>query len=159
MYNCEGSTCHEQIQDEDALLKLCGTSGLPSEIENEANCFDELKALRLKYPRNVMTSYINTNSVRNKFTDFSEMVGDYIDILVISETKIDSSFPTSQFVIDGFKSPYRLNVSRNSSGVLVYVRDSLLSKQLNVIGTQPDIQVVPFDINVRKQKMVGTRHL
>ena len=152
MYNSEGSTCHEKIQDEDALLRLCGTSGLPSEIENEANCFDELKALRLKYPRNVMISYININSVRNKLKDFSGMVGDYVDILEKSETKIDSSFPTSQFLIDGFKSPYRLDVSGNSGGVLVYVRDSLLSKQLNVDGTQPDIQVVPFEINVRKQK-------
>ena len=86
-------------------MKICGTSGLPSMIENEANCFDELKALRLKYPRNVMISYININSVRNKLKDFSGMVGDYVDILVISETKIDSSFPTSQFLIDGFKSP------------------------------------------------------
>ena len=36
------------------------------------------------------------------------MAGEYIDVLVIAETKIDSSFPTSQFLIDGFKSPYRL---------------------------------------------------
>ena len=152
MYNSEGSTCHEKIQDKDALLRFGSTPDLPSEIEKDANCFDELKALRLKYPRNVMISYININSVRNKLTDFSGMVGDFVDILVISETKIDSSFPTSQFLIDGFKSPYRLDVSGYSGGVLVYVRDSILSKQLNVVGTQPDIQVVPFEINVRKQK-------
>ena len=133
-------------------MRFGSTPDLPSEIENDANCFDELKALRLKYPRNVMISYININSVRNKLTDFSGMVGDFVDILVISETKIDSSFPTSQFLINGFKSPYRLDVSGNSGGVLVYVRDSILSKQLNVVGTQPDIQVVPFEINVRKQK-------
>ena len=118
-------------QHKDALLRLCSTSNLPSEIENEANCFDELKGLRLKYPRNVMISYININSVRNRFKDFSGMVGDYVDILVTSETKIDSSFPTSQFLIDGFKSPYRLDVSGNSCGVLVYVTDSLLPKQVN----------------------------
>ena len=139
MHNSEGSTCHEKILDKDALLRLFGTSGLPSVIENEANCFDERKALRIKDPRNVMASNININSVRNKFKDFAGMVGDYVDILVIAETKIDSSFPTSQFLIDGFKSPYRLDVSGNSGGVLVYVRDSLLSKELNVVSTQPDI--------------------
>ena len=36
--------------------------------------------------------------------------------------------------------------------MLVHVRDSLLSKCINLIGTHPDIQVVPFEINVRKQK-------
>ena len=66
--------------------------------------------------------------MRDRDTDSSGIVGDYVDILVISETKIDSSFPTSQFLIDDFKtSPYRLDVSGNSGGVLVYVRDSLLS--------------------------------
>ena len=57
------------------------------------------------------------------------------------------------FFIDGFKIPYRLDVSGNSGG-LVYVGYSLLSKQLNVVGTQPDIQVVPFEINVRKKWLV-----
>ena len=119
---------------------------------NEADCFSELKLLRLKYPKNIIISYININSIRNKFTGFSEMIGENIDILVISETKIDASFPTSQFLINGFKSPYRLDVSGNSGGILVYVRDSLLSKYVTPIGTQPDIQVVPIEINTRKQK-------
>ena len=80
------------------------------------------------------------------------MVGEYIDILVIAETKIDLSFSTNQFLIGGCKSPYRPNVSGNSGGVLVYVRDNLLSKQLNTLSIQPDIQVVLFEINFRKQK-------
>ena len=80
------------------------------------------------------------------------MVGEYIDILVIAETEIDSSFSTNQFLIGGCKSPYRPNVSGNGGDVLVYVRDNLLSKQLNTLSIQPDIQVVLFEINFRKQK-------
>ena len=99
-----------------------------------------------------MIIYININSIRNKFNGFSQMIGESVDVLVIAETKIDSSFPTSQFLIDGFKSPYRLDISGNSGGVLVYVRDSLLSKYVNLVDTPPDIQVVPIEINVRKQK-------
>ena len=33
------------------------------------------------------------------------MTGDNIDILVISETKTDNSFPTNQFSIDGYNLP------------------------------------------------------
>ena len=80
------------------------------------------------------------------------MIGDFVDVLVIAEIKIDSSFPTSQFIKNGFKSPYRLDVSGYSGGILVYVRDSLLSKCLGLVSTRPDIQVVPIKINVRKQK-------
>ena len=35
---------------------------------------------------------------------------------------------------------------------MVYVRDCLLSKYVNLVDTPPDIQVVPIEINVRKQK-------
>ena len=80
------------------------------------------------------------------------MVSEYSDILVIAETKIDTSFPTNQFLIGGFRSPYRFYVSGNRGGILVYVRDNLLSKQLNTFSIQPDIQVVIFEINLRKQK-------
>ena len=80
------------------------------------------------------------------------MVAEYSGILVIAETKIHTSFPTKQFLIGGFKSPYRLDVSGNRGGILVYVRDNLLSEQLNIISIQPDIQVVMFEIDVRKQK-------
>ena len=32
-----------------------------------------------------------------------------VDILMVTETKIDESFPTSQFFISGFTSPYRFD--------------------------------------------------
>ena len=45
----------------------------------------------------------------NKFHCLSEQVKGNIDILLISETKIDNSFPVCQFIIDGFSPPYRLD--------------------------------------------------
>ena len=136
----------------DTLMGQFELPSLSTQTLGETTCFDELKRLRLNYPRNVIISYININSIRNKFSGISEMIGDFVDVLVIAETKIDSSFPTSQFIINGFKSPYRLDVSGYSGGILVYVRDSLLSKCLGLVSTRPDIQVVPIEINVRKQK-------
>ena len=37
--------------------------------------------------------HININSIRNKFEMLFTMVKDNIDILMVSETKLDSSFP------------------------------------------------------------------
>ena len=39
-----------------------------------------------------------------------EIVQNKLDILLISETKVDPLFPTSQFAIEGFSSPFRLFV-------------------------------------------------
>ena len=86
--------------------------------ETEADCFDKLQNLRLKYPKNVIFGYININSIRNKLENFSMMIQDHIDILVIAETKLDASFPNNQFLIPGFKTPYRLDVSEKSGGLL-----------------------------------------
>ena len=35
-----------------------------------------------------------------------------IDVLLVSETKLDDSFPTAQFLLDGFSKPYRLTVAQ-----------------------------------------------
>ena len=80
-------------------------------------------------------TYININSVKNKFDDFSILISYRVDVLVIAETKIDSSFPNSQFTINSFKKLYRLDVSRKSGGTLVYIRDGLFSRQLHVLSS------------------------
>eukprot|EP00794_Sanderia_malayensis_P000652 gene652-1320_t len=73
------------------------------------------------------------------------------DILAIAESKIDSSFPSSQFLIEGYKTPYRLDISDRSGGILVYVREKLISKELKLTKA-PGVQIVLLEINIRKQK-------
>ena len=52
--------------------------------------------------------------MRNKFESLSTQVKGNIDVLMVSETKVDDSFPVGNFVIDGFSTPYRLD--RDSNG-------------------------------------------
>ena len=59
-----------------------------------------LRKLRLKYPRNPLIGHLNTNSLRNNIIDVRELIGRLqLDYFVISETKLDSSFPSAQFHI------------------------------------------------------------
>ena len=53
----------------------------------------------------------------------------YIDVLLISETKIDKP-PTSQFLMDVFSSPYRLDRNANGSGIFVYLKNNIITKLL-----------------------------
>ena len=45
-----------------------------------------------------------------------EVIGNSI-VLLISETKLDASFPSSQFILDGFTPPYRTQIERSMEEV------------------------------------------
>ena len=61
---------------------------------------------------------MNISSIRNKFELLKEQMKGNIDILMISETKIDNTFPHSQFLIDGLSRPCRLD--RDLIGVGIF---------------------------------------
>ena len=42
-----------------------------------------------------------------------EIIGNNIDVLLISEMKLDASFPSSQFILDGFTLTDRLDRTEN----------------------------------------------
>ena len=49
---------------------------------------------------------------------------------MISETKIDDSFPVANFSIDGFSQPYRIDRSSSSGGIMLSVRKDILPNLL-----------------------------
>ena len=56
-----------------------------------------------------------------------------MDILLISETKLDDSlYPSAQFLLDGFSKPYRLGRCSNGGGSLLYIRDDIPSRLLSI---------------------------
>ena len=65
-----------------------------------------------------MKVQVSINSLRNKFETLASLVTSDIDILIISETKINESFQTSQFLIDGFSTPCRRNRNAHGGGIL-----------------------------------------
>ena len=56
-----------------------------------------------------------------------------IDILMISETKLNNSFPQNQFVLEGFNQPYRLDRDSNGGGILVFICNDIPSKLITNI--------------------------
>ena len=70
-----------------------------------------------------------------------------MDILLISETKIDSSFPTAQFLINGFTT-CRNDRNRNGGGMLLYIREDIPS---NLLHTDDIIEDFYVEITIRKK--------
>ena len=75
---------------------------------------------------------LNMNSLRNKFELLTHQIKENIDILMTSETKLDESFPTSQFSMKGFSSPHRLDRNCHGGGILLYIREDIPSKPLSI---------------------------
>ena len=91
-----------------------------------------LKSICIRNLYKIVIGYLNINSLRNKFDFLVTQVKGYIDILMISETKLDESFSIGQFLIDGYSVPFRLDRNENGGGILLYVRDGIPSKLLSM---------------------------
>ena len=111
-----------------------------------------LNNLRSKNPKNIIFSYISINSIRNKFENLCDIVGNNVDVISIAEAKLDSSFPNAQFLLPGFHEPLRLDINHRSGGLLVYIMASLPSKILTKFKLPINIQITPFEINLKKEK-------
>ena len=68
-----------------------------------------LKNLKLKNTNRHILGHLNINSIVGKFDNLKIRIENNIDILVLTETKIDSSFPNAQFRIDRSSAPFRLD--------------------------------------------------
>ena len=66
--------------------------------------------------------HLNINPLASKFDQLKLIIGNNIDILIITETKTDSSFLNSQFMIEGFSMPFRLDRTRFGGGGRGYNR-------------------------------------
>ena len=86
--------------------------------------------MRNDKPSNLNFCYLNINSVRNKFTDLQTIINRNVDIVLIAETKLDASFSSAQFTLEGYHTPYRLDINNKSGGILVYVKSSIRSRCL-----------------------------
>ena len=98
--------------------------------------------LRSKNPKNIIFSYININSIRNKFENLCDILGNNVDVLSIAETKLDSSFPNAQFLLPDFHEPLRLDINHGSGGLLVYIKALLPPKILAKFKLPINIQII-----------------
>ena len=70
---------------------------------------------------------------------------------MLSETKVDDTFPTSQFMIDGFSKPYRLDRCSNGGGILIYVRNDINSRLITKSKVSDKIECLFIEIILRKK--------
>ena len=83
-----------------------------SDIQEE-NSLDSLSKFKLRNVNKVIIGSININSLPAMFDQVKEFILKNVDVLVITETKLDDTFPLGQFYVEGFTVPYRLDRNRD----------------------------------------------
>ena len=68
------------------------------------------------------------NSLRNNFDNLLGQITGNTDISMVSETKLDESFPIGQFIIEVFGVPYRIDRNGIGGGLMLFVREDIPSK-------------------------------
>ena len=120
----------------------------------------KIKNLRLSNVNRVIIGNLNRNSLKNKFDLLKETVLEYIDILVITEAKLDDTFSNAQFLVSRFSKPFRFDRNRKEGGVMIYVRENIPSKLFTKHVLLSDIEWIFLELNFKKCKwlLVGTYH-
>ena len=75
-------------------------------------------------------AHLNINSVQNKFEELSAIIKTLrAQIMFISETKIDASYPNTHFSISGY-SLYRNYKKKGGGGIMALISTSLIKTRL-----------------------------
>ena len=109
-----------------------------------------LKDICQKNLGKIVIGHLNINSIRQKLDSLIEITAGNIDVLMISEAKLDDSFPKGQFLIKGFSEPYRLDLSSKGGGIMLFIREDIPSKLLSI--EQNSIESFYIEVNLRKVK-------
>ena len=109
-----------------------------------------LKDVRESNVNKLAFGQLNINSLRNKFDMLSKLIKGSTDVFIISETKLDDSFPEVQFFIDGYHTPFRYDRNGNGGGILLYVREDIPTKVIHC--DFPTSEIFFVEINLYKKK-------
>ena len=134
---------------------------VPNSVCDEATCTDDndsyivkLKTLRRDHGKYLICGHMNINGIRNKFTEICDMFTmNLMDIFVVGETKIDESFPKSQFKVPGYKT-LRADRNQHGGGIMTIIRDDIPCRRLAnfEIDVPSPIESIIFEILIRGEK-------
>ena len=110
------TTCNESII---SMTSECSSSYV----------FEELIDVIKQHPRKLISGHLNINSLRYKFEEIKPiLVNKTVDILFISETKLDLSFRDQLFQVEGYRLERR---DRNGygGGIAAFVRTDIPARR------------------------------
>ena len=72
--------------------------------------------------------------------------------MISENNKTEGIFPDLQFLIKGFSVPYRLDRITKGGGILLYIREDILSKRIKKVTFDKPFEMFFIEINLRSKK-------
>ena len=117
-YNiCETSLLSDGTDSSIIINSECTTPIIDNVNTSSDHELYTLENLKNSNPGKLVLGHLNINSIRNKFGALSDLIVDKVDMFLVSETKIDESFPTQQFTMPGYSPPFRRDRSKHAGGL------------------------------------------
>ena len=76
-----------------------------------------------------------------------------LDYFVISETKLDDSFPTAQFNIEGYEVRARRDRDKNGGGLIEFVKQGVICRRLKEYETKTS-ESICSELIISKKKLI-----
>ena len=124
--------------------------------KSSKDCFSEIKDFRKNNPKNVILGHLNINSIRNKFITVQDIIKPNLDIFLVSETKLDQTFPNNQFFIDGYRM-FRRDRNSYGGGLCMYINQDIGCRLIDIDCLSENIESICVEFNLKKSEMASYR--
>ena len=153
---CNNTVFLEKESDDVIFNDSVNISNARNNDSNSSESVDpwnELKCFRSSHVKNLIIGALNINSLRNKFNSFKHVLTNgYVDFFTISESKLDESFPVSQFYVKGFY-VHRQDSTAQSGGLVTWVRNDLPNnRRYDIECNNDNMQTICIEIHLNKEK-------
>ena len=141
------NSCDIAIFNHSSVNTSITTNNLDIDVVNSK---DLLKKLKHDNPNKIIIGHLNINSITYKFKFLKDLIGNNIDIFLITETKLNDTSPFGQFLINGYHTPFRFGRNDNGGGLLLYFRDHIPCKKIT-LDFRTVLEAIVIEINLKKR--------
>ena len=106
------------LSKEHKVLNLVNQTSNKSINVTSPDLLFEIKKARIRNPNKIIIGNLNINSLPNKFEQLKDIVMQHIDILVLT----DDTFPTAQFLVNGFSGTDLTEIERGEGLWFTFVK-------------------------------------
>ena len=115
---------------------------------------EELETQRADSRKEFLLCRININSIQNKFEELVELIRKLnAHVIFVGETKIDSTYPNSQFNISGY-SLFCNDRKKGGGGILAYVSSAIPCKRIKLNRVYKTIEPIVLEMTIGRREMV-----
>ena len=147
-YKCSGAEMLDEASfldtDLDTDIITVTDQGENGTTLNTSTNPDLLNAARQKNAKGILLCHLNINSIQKKFDELKDIfINNKMQIMAVGETKIDRSYPDSQFLIPGYYL-HRNDRKKGGGGVLLFVSSKVLSKRVTFDRSYKTFEPLPW---------------